>query len=163
MKHKVKKIKIHSGQDSNQMLIKKMVRNFAASGESVLPLRRAKYLQSVMQTLSHKALHYTQSSKNSLLPYFGSEKSVLAFVETVKRNVKDVASGCVTVKRLGYRGLDAALMARVSWKHAPLKEAHESKTLTAAKESEPRPTAKSASPKKSSIKKAKRPQDAEKS
>jgi ribosomal protein L17 len=124
MKHKISKIKVSAGSDANQMLIKKLVRNFAQSGSIVTTITRAKILSATIQTLAHKALASTQSAKNVILPYFATAEAAQSFIDQViARQTTKVASGCVRVLKLGARDGDAAPIAQVIWTNElPTKE-----------------------------------------
>lgn len=116
MKHKISKFKIKSGDDANQMLLKKLVRNFVANGSLKTTMTKARYLKSTIESLTHSALNYTESTKNILLPYFGTVEQVLQFVDAAKvRSVNGTGSGIVKVVKLGARAGDAAPIGIVTW------------------------------------------------
>jgi len=118
MKHKISKFKITSGTDANQMLEKKLVRNFVEHGYMTTTITKASYLKSLIESLVARALKYSEAKKNILLPFFGTEKSVLVFVEIAKQRAKDgIPSGVVRILKLGERMGDAAPMAKITWTH----------------------------------------------
>lgn len=116
MKHKVKKIKIKKGSDANQMLMRKLVRNFVSHGSLKTTMTKASYLKSTVESLSHTALTYTEAGKNMLLPYFGTLPDVTRFVEMVKtRSMNETGSGIVKIIKLGERSGDSAPIGKVVW------------------------------------------------
>ena len=116
MQHKISKFKIKKGNDANQMLLKKLVRNFVENGSLKTTMTKARYLKSTIETLSHSALNYKESTKNVLLPYFGTTRQVLEFVEAAKlRSMNATGSGIVKVIKLGARMSDAVQIGRVTW------------------------------------------------
>jgi ribosomal protein L17 len=116
MKHQVSKLKLKKGSDSNQMLLKKLVRNFVAHGTLKTTMTKASYLKSILESLSHNALTYNEAKKNVLLPYFSTLAQVTSFVEEVKkRNVNGTGSGIVKILKLGLREGDAAPIGKVIW------------------------------------------------
>lgn len=118
MKHQISKIKVKDGSDANQMLVKKLVRNFIAHGTLETTQTKAKILNAVMQNLVHKALSGTEASVNILLPYLQNRKAVDAFVaEITTRQGTHPASGSVKMLKLGMRPGDAASIVRVVWTH----------------------------------------------
>jgi ribosomal protein L17 len=116
MKHKISKVKIKNGSDANQMLMKKLVRNFVASGTLKTTMTKALYLKSAIESLSHHALSYNEATKNVLLPYFNTLEQVNKFVEiSKKRTMNDTGSGIVKILKLGERAGDAAPIGKVVW------------------------------------------------
>ncbi len=116
MRHRISKIKIKSGRDANRMLMKKLVRNFVACGSMETSEAKGKYIKATIDSLVHKALNYSQAAKNVLLPYFNTEKEVLAFVEIAKERAnKNSGSGAIKVLKLGNRFGDAAPIVKVMW------------------------------------------------
>jgi len=119
MKHKVSKLKIKSGKDANKMLIRKLVRNFAEFGRVKTTETKAKFLKSQLESFAHSALSYNEAVKNIMLPYFITEKKVLAFVDLAKKHAKNgTGSGIVKIRKYGLRFGDAAPIAEVVWTHA---------------------------------------------
>ena len=88
MKHKISKLKIKSGKDANKMLIRKLVRNFAEFGRVKTTETKAKFLKSQLESFAHSALSYNEAVKNIMLPFFITEKKVLAFVDLAKKHSK---------------------------------------------------------------------------
>ena len=100
MKHKVSKLKIKSGKDANKMLIRKLVRNFAEFGRVKTTETKAKFLKSQLESFAHSALSYNEAVKNIMLPYFITEKKVLAFVDLAKKHAKNgTGSGIVKIRK----------------------------------------------------------------
>lgn len=134
MKHRISKIKIKLGRDANRMLMKKLVRNFVANGSMETSQTKGKYIKARIDSLVHRALNYSQAAKNVLLPYFNTEKDVLAFVEIAKsRANKDSGSGSVKVLKLGNRFGDAAPIVKVVWSKAVVEEEKKVSKKTKAK------------------------------
>ena len=116
MKHRISKFKIKSGDDANQMLLKKLVRNFVKNGSLKTTMTKARYLKSTVESLAHSALNYTESVKNILLPFFSSVHEVNDFVESVKaRSLNGTGSGIVKIVKLGTREGDAVEVGKVIW------------------------------------------------
>jgi ribosomal protein L17 len=116
MKHKISKIKIKSGKDANKMLFRKLVRAFAQSGYVITTETKAKLLKSFLERIVHRCLNYNQATKNTLLPFFLTEKDTLNFVDVVKIKSHDGAkSTAIRIQKLGARVSDGVNMLRVSW------------------------------------------------
>ncbi|MEI7652701.1 MAG: L17 family ribosomal protein [bacterium] len=116
MKHQISKFKVKDGSDANQMLLKKLVRNFIAHGKLVTTLKKAKPLSAIMQRLVHKAASGSEASLNVLLPFLQNKKSATLFIDEVKLRLgANPTSGSVRVVKLGNRIGDAAPVARVEW------------------------------------------------
>ncbi|MFO0703313.1 MAG: L17 family ribosomal protein [Patescibacteria group bacterium] len=137
MKHKVSKLKIKSGKDANKMLIRKLVRNFADHGSLKTTETKAKYLKSKLESLVHKTLSYNEAVKNELLPFFITEKEVLAFVETAKKHAKNqTGSGSIKIVKYGERFGDAASIVEVVWTHSEAPEEKKQKNNKTVKQKE---------------------------
>ena len=116
MRHKISKMKIKRGNDANQMLLKKLVRNFVVSGSMKTTMTKASYLKSALESLSQDALKFNEANKNILLAYFGTIAKVMEFVEIAKkRSMNETGSGIVKILKLGARAGDAAPIGQVIW------------------------------------------------
>lgn len=109
-------MKIKRGNDANQMLLKKLVRNFVVSGSMKTTMTKASYLKSALESLSQDALKFNEANKNILLAYFGTLAKVMEFVEIAKkRSMNETGSGIVKILKLGARAGDAAPIGHVIW------------------------------------------------
>lgn len=134
MKHKVTKLKVKRGSDANEMLAKKLVRNFASTGALKTTATKAFYLKSLIESLGSRALKSDNASKNVLLPYFSSSIALNKFVDEVKkRTIDGTGSGIVKLKKLGKRFGDAAPFTQIVWTkeiEAPKKAKKDKKAVT---------------------------------
>ncbi len=113
------------------MLQKKLVRNFVAHGYLTTTMTKARYLKSLLESLTHSALNYKESTKNVLLPYFGTVGQVAQFVEVAKlHSMNGTGSGIVKIVKMGARASDAVQIGKVTWSKElePAKELKTKKT-----------------------------------
>lgn len=117
MKHRTKKIKFHSGADSNKMILRKMMRNFFMYAHIETTEKRGKILKRFLDRVVSKTREQTESNKNYLLRYFPEKKIIETLFSQVGPAVKDIAGGYVRIVRKNQRENDGAMMVRVEWAH----------------------------------------------
>jgi len=117
MIHRTKKIKFHSGADSNKMILRKMLRNFFLNSHLETTEKRAKILRSSLDRLIGKSRVESEANKNYILRYITEQEIVRALFAQVGPAVKDIAGGYVRLIRKNQRQSDAAMMVRVEWAH----------------------------------------------
>jgi len=117
MKHQVKNTKFHSGVDSNQMIVRKLMKNFLRRSTVVTTHLKGKVLKMNIDRIVSKSRTFTQSNKNVLLKYFPEPEYIKVLFEQVGPAVKDIAGGYVRIIKLGIRENDGASMVRVEWAH----------------------------------------------
>lgn len=115
MRHGVKKIKFHNGQDSHQALMRKLVLNFINHGKIETTLHKGKALKSAMDRLTGKAIRNTISDKNMLMKYLTTKEAVSYMVNVVAPAMNKRVGGYVTIAKLGKRQGDDAEMTRLTW------------------------------------------------
>lgn len=115
MKHKVKKIKFHSGRDANRMLLKKLAINFIKNNKIVTTDAKAKALKPYIEKLVGKSKNKTEANKNVLLKKITDKLIIEKLFKEIGPKFKDRIGGYVRIIKLGIRELDGAKMSRVEW------------------------------------------------
>ena len=115
MRHRVKKIKIAWGKDSNKMIIRKMAWNFIKYGKIKTTKARAKVLKSFLDRIVYKAIKDKPGGENILLKQLGSVEAVKLLKEKVAGKFKERIGGYVRLVRLPRRSSDSSEMARLEW------------------------------------------------
>ncbi len=140
MRHRIHKIKFHSGSDSNQMILKKMLRNFFLSSHLVTTEKRAKILKSSLDRIVGKTRVETESNRNYVLRYITEPKIMKALFSQVGPAVKEIAGGYVRIVRKNQRENDASMMVRVEWAHPVIIDWGEKKPAEKVVKDEKAPT-----------------------
>lgn len=122
MRHGVKKIKFRSGQDANEMLMRKLLYGFFTHGKITTTLSKGKALKPLVEHLAHKMRERTESNKNYLLRYFPSEKQVEGYFRDLGETMNKRTGGYVRLIRLYARDSDNAMMARLEWTDTVVKK-----------------------------------------
>lgn len=117
MIHRTKKIKFHSGADSNKMILRKMLRNFFLNSHLETTEKRGKILKSSLDHIVAKTRVENEANKNYLLRYFPDMKFIRTLFTQVGPAVKDINGGYVRIVRKNQRENDATMMVRVEWAH----------------------------------------------
>jgi large subunit ribosomal protein L17 len=115
MRHGVKKIKFHNGQDSHQALMRKLVLNFMSHGKIETTLLKGMTLKSTMDRLTGKAIRNSVSDKNMLMKYLTTKEAVKYMIDVVAPAMNKRVGGYVTISKLGKRQGDNAEMTRLTW------------------------------------------------
>lgn len=115
MRHGVKKIKFRSGQDANEMLMRKLLYGFFTHGKITTTLSKGKALKPLVEHLAHKIRERNESNKNYLLRYFPNEKQVEGYFKNLGETMNKRTGGYVRLIRLYARESDNAMMARLEW------------------------------------------------
>lgn len=115
MRHRIKKAKFGFGQDSNSMLIKKLVANFLVSGKMTTTKQKGKAAQSALERLVTKAKTNTEADRNFILRRVTNETVLNTLVKVVGPALKDVQSGYTKTILLGQRPSDGAQVVRLEW------------------------------------------------
>ncbi len=115
MRHGVKKIKFHNGQDSHQALMRKLVLNFIRHGKIETTLLKGKTLKSVVDRLTGKAIRNSVSDRNMLMKYLTTKEAVSYMVDVVAPVMNRRVGGYVTISKLGKRQGDDAEMTQLKW------------------------------------------------
>lgn len=104
-----------SGKDANEMLKKKLMRNFILHGKLTTTQQKAKKLRSEIERLITYAKKKTESSKNMLLSELGDPKIRDLLISNIAPVFEAVKSGYVKFIRLGKRTSDGAPILRLEW------------------------------------------------
>lgn len=115
MRHKVKHIKFKFGQDSNQMLIRKLLVSFLKRSKIEITLAKAKILKSVVEKIVEKAKTKTEANKNYLLKKLAQDEVIDMLFNQIGPALKDKVGGYVRIIKIGQRDSDGASMARLEW------------------------------------------------
>jgi len=134
MKHQIKKIKIKTGRDANQMLIKKLAKNFIKSGSLITTKTRAKFLISFLERLLDKAKKNPEKSQEYLFRRLGDKKIIRVIIQQIVPLIKEKTSGYLKLHLLKRRIGDGALMAKVEWSFPVVLKVSQSKKEKKKKE-----------------------------
>ncbi|KKP65879.1 MAG: 50S ribosomal protein L17 [Candidatus Roizmanbacteria bacterium GW2011_GWA2_35_19] len=115
MKHGFKKYKFSHGQDSDQMLIRKLLVNFLTNGKLESTITKLKALKPLVDRIVTKVKRGNTADNNKLLQQFGNLKPLVNKFEAIKESLSKVNSGFVRIVRIGARKTDGALVARLEW------------------------------------------------
>lgn len=154
MIHKTKKIKFKNGQDSNSMIMRKLMYNFLRDSRITTTEARAKALKMYLERIISKAKEKTESNKNYILRYFPNKKIISVLFDQVGPAFANINGGYVKIVRLSQRENDAAMMVQLLWAHPVVVDWSE-KAEESQKESKPEKPAKKVTKKEYTSAKAK--------
>lgn len=115
MRKRIKKIQLKQGYDAQKSVVRKLTTNFIMWGKLTTTERRVKYLKSIIDRLTYKAIRNTQADKDMLLSALNNKKMVEYMTTKVGSSFKDKKSGFTTIVKFGPRQGDGALTAQLSW------------------------------------------------
>ena len=115
MRHRINRLKFKQGHDSNKRLLKKLLINFIKYGHIETTHKRGQVLKSRLDSLVGKAIRNRKSDNNILLKTVGNRKVVDHLIFQISKFNKDRIGGYVSLKKVGYRFGDSALISRLSW------------------------------------------------
>lgn len=115
MRHGYKKVRFGDGQDANQMLQRKLLKNFFAHGRITSTETKIKFLKGRIDAVVSLAKKNTQGSKNSLLKILGDSDLVGELVNKVPGTLGDRTSGFTKSMRLFERDSDGTMLMRLEW------------------------------------------------
>lgn len=115
MRHGVKRVRFKEGQDANEMLERKLLKNFLAHGKITTTEAKVKFIKGRIDTMVSLAKKNTQSSRNSLLRMLGDQSLVSVLVEKAPTALADRVSGFTKSMRLFERDSDGTFMMRLEW------------------------------------------------
>lgn len=107
--------KFGSGKDANQMLVRKLSREFFLKGRLTVTVARAKALRPSVEHMVHLAKKKTESAKNVLLTKTGDKKLVDVLTGQIAPVFAQKSSGFVRITRIGTRSSDGSLMGKLEW------------------------------------------------
>lgn len=116
MRHQTKKIKFKDGQDSNTMIMRKLMYNFLRSAHLTTTEKKAKALKMYMDIVVSKSKEKTEANKNFMLAYLPN-KMIKVLFEQVGPAVAKINGGFIKTTRLNQRLTDGSLMVKVQWAH----------------------------------------------
>jgi large subunit ribosomal protein L17 len=115
MYHGVKKIKFRQGQDSDQMLIRKLTSNFFWHGKLKTSLKKARVVKSLIEKLVEKIKNSSMADRNYLKRKLADNELIDLLIKEAAPVFKDKVGGYVRLIKLGTRMSDGSEMARVEW------------------------------------------------
>ena len=127
--------KFGSGKDANQMLVRKLSREFFLKGRLTVTVARAKALRPSVEHMVHLAKKKTESAKNVLLSKTGDKKLVAILTGQIAPVFAEKTSGFVRITRIGTRSSDGSLMGKLEWT-LPVVVEDEKKATKVKKEAE---------------------------
>ncbi len=116
MRHQTKKIKFKDGQDSNTMIMRKLMFNFLRNAHLTTTEKKAKALKMYMDIIVAKSKEKTEANKNYMLTYLPG-KMIKVLFEQVGPAVAKINGGFIKTTRLNQRLTDGSLMVKVQWAH----------------------------------------------
>ena len=117
MKHGYQKIKIHSGKDSNRMILRKLLSNFFINSHIVTTEKKGKILKTAVDALVSKLKQDKPANRNVVLSYIGDTKLVKHLFDKVGNQVSSINGGFVRLIKLGQRENDGSMMTKLEWAH----------------------------------------------
>ncbi len=129
MRHKVKKIKIKFGKDSNKMLLRKLLKNFLREGKITSTLKRIKLLKTLVEKIISQAKIDNEKNRAYLYKYLNDKKLVNFVFDNVVKVFSDLNGGYVKLIKLNERNSDGALLAELTWLRPIVKNVPETKQL----------------------------------
>lgn len=117
MKHGYQKIKIHSGKDSNRMILRKLLSNFFINSHIVTTEKKGKILKTAVDTMVSKLKQDKPANRNVVLSYIGDTKLVKHLFDKIGSQVSNINGGFVRLIKLGQRENDGSMMTRLEWAH----------------------------------------------
>lgn len=129
MRHKVKKIKIKLGTDSNKMLLRKLLKNFLREGKIKSTLKRIKLLKTLVEKIISQAKIDNEKNRAYLYKYLNDKKLVNFVFNNVVKVFSDLNGGYVKLIKLKERNSDGALLAELTWLRPIVKNVPETKQL----------------------------------
>jgi large subunit ribosomal protein L17 len=129
MRHKVKKIKIKLGTDSNKMLLRKLLKNFLREGKITSTLKRIKLLKTLVEKIISQAKIDNEKNRAYLYKYLNDKKLVNFVFNNVVKVFSDLNGGYVKLIKLKERNSDGALLAELTWLRPIVKNVPETKQL----------------------------------
>lgn len=127
--------KFGSGKDANQMLVRKLSREFFLKGRLTVTVARAKALRPSVEHMVHLAKKKTESAKNVLLSKTGDKKLVAILTGQIAPVFAEKSGGFVRITRMGTRSSDGSLMGKLEWT-LPVVVEDEKKAVKAKKEAD---------------------------
>ncbi len=127
--------KFGSGKDANQMLVRKLSREFFLKGRLTVTVARAKALRPSVEHMVHLAKKKTESAKNVLLSKTGDKKLVAILTGQIAPVFAEKTSGFVRITRIGTRSSDGSLMGKLEWT-MPVVVEDEKKAIKVKKQAE---------------------------
>jgi len=142
MRHGYKGKKFGQGQDSNQMLTRKLIVNFLTHGKIVTTEAKVKYLKGRVDRVITLAKKNTTASKNRLLTILGKPDLAQALLEQSSEVFGSRVSGYTTTRRLRRRAGDAVMEMEMRWvDQVLLNMTPKKKAVTAKKKATPKKAA----------------------
>ncbi|MGB9707565.1 MAG: 50S ribosomal protein L17 [Microgenomates group bacterium] len=122
MRHKVKKIKIKLGKDSNKMIMKKLLKNFIRDGKIVSTHSKAKLLKSLIERVVSRSKIDNEKNRAYLFKYLDDKQLVNFIFNNVNKVFSDINGGYVRLIKLNERTSDGALLSQLVWVRPIIKE-----------------------------------------
>jgi large subunit ribosomal protein L17 len=115
MRHGRKNKRFGYGQDSDQMLIRKLLQNFVEHGSMTTTAVRAKYIKAKIDRLVTYAKKNNNSGRDSIMSKIADKRLTDKLITVVAPSFDKVAGGYVSTKRLMRRDSDGTLMMSMKW------------------------------------------------
>ena len=129
MRHRVKKIKFRSGNDANQMLMRKLITNFLLHGKITSVFAKVKALKPQIEKIVEKAKKKNKANECQIMKIVLEEKARKHLFDTVGPAVKSIQGGYVKIVKLGKRIYDGSEMARLEWAYPIVTESKSPRSI----------------------------------
>ncbi len=130
MNHGTKKVKFKDGQDSNTMIMRKLMYNFLRFSHLTTTERKAKALKMYLDRILTKSKVKSEANKNYLLRYFQQKGVMDVLFEQVGPAIEKIQGGYVRIVRKNQRINDGAMMVQVRWAHPVVLDWGDKKEVT---------------------------------
>ncbi|MEX1052454.1 MAG: L17 family ribosomal protein [Patescibacteria group bacterium] len=115
MAKKSKKITFRSGKDANEMLERKLIKNFIVNGKLTTTEKKIKFLKQGVERLIGKAKKNTESAKNLVSKKISDKKVEALVYDFIVPAFKDKKTGFVKAIKLNVRQSDGSKISRLEW------------------------------------------------
>lgn len=115
MRHGNRKTRFGQGQDSNEMLERKLLKNFFEHGRITSTETKIKFIKGRIDNVVALAKKNTEGSKNSMLTILGDSKLVAQLISKVPAAFGERVSGFTKSQRLYARDSDNTFLMKLEW------------------------------------------------
>ncbi len=115
MRKRIKKIQLKRGSDARDAEVHKLTTNFIKWGKLKTTDRKTKYVKSIIDRLTYKAIKNTQADRDILTSKLRNKKLVTYMTTIVASSFKDRVSGFTTVSKFAPRQGDDAVTSQLRW------------------------------------------------
>jgi len=115
MAKKSKKITFSFGKDANEMLERKLVKNFIVYGKLTSTEKKIKFLKKIIEKIVINAKKNTQATRNQISKKIADKKVEALLFEYIVPALKEKKTGFVRAVKLNIRQSDGSKISRLEW------------------------------------------------